>query len=302
MLVNYAGDKSDSKTQGLKTSVAEVQRSFATNALSSVKITMSVLPGMIERNYGRIVMMSASDEVLATLPPGKRANGHDYPEHGIQSMIGAGLGLRMSKSAVNTLTRTLTEETLENDIHINAVCPGYLHSEESEGKRAKCVDTVVWLVIMGSFHSLTSTMFVDAMPPPHSVLYLMMVLVVNYSVNVSINVHHQLLLHHQLPQVPRHLLPLLPHLLLSLLLMIHIHLHQLQPRHLPQILCMWWMIKPINKEIGCKCIVFVYASLPHSVAIVCLTFFVSSLFSFLRDNFINVVFLVLVLRSLLVLS
>jgi NAD(P)-dependent dehydrogenase (short-subunit alcohol dehydrogenase family) len=71
---------------------------------------MAALPGMIARNYGRIVMMSASDEVLSTLP------------------AGAALGLRMSKSATFTLTRTLTAETEDKDIHINAVCPGYLTS------------------------------------------------------------------------------------------------------------------------------------------------------------------------------
>jgi NAD(P)-dependent dehydrogenase (short-subunit alcohol dehydrogenase family) len=93
ILVNYAGDKSDSKKSALSMTIAEVSRSFATNALSSVKITLAALPGMISRNYGRIVMMSASDEVLSTLP------------------AGAALGLRMSKSAVFTLTRYATSHS-----------------------------------------------------------------------------------------------------------------------------------------------------------------------------------------------
>jgi NAD(P)-dependent dehydrogenase (short-subunit alcohol dehydrogenase family) len=41
ILVNYAGDKSDSHKPSLSLSIADVSRSFATNALSAVKISRS---------------------------------------------------------------------------------------------------------------------------------------------------------------------------------------------------------------------------------------------------------------------
>jgi len=72
------------------------------NLRSAFHLVRELIPGMKKRNFGRIVFVSAR----ATLQPG------------------AGMGpYAASKSGLNTLTSTLTEETKAFDITVNAVLP-----------------------------------------------------------------------------------------------------------------------------------------------------------------------------------
>lgn len=136
ILVNYAGTKAlgHAKQAALAADVEQVARDIAINATAPLKIINGILPGMIERRHGRIINTSVSEETLAA------------------SAIGAGdgLGLRMSKAALNSLTRTLAAvpETVAADVLINAFCPGYLLPSDAAASREEAVATVVMLATL----------------------------------------------------------------------------------------------------------------------------------------------------------
>lgn len=64
ILVNYAGDKSDSKKPSLSLSIADVSRSFATNALSAVKISMlPPLPSLLLHTFIKFDGVDTDDDI-----------------------------------------------------------------------------------------------------------------------------------------------------------------------------------------------------------------------------------------------
>jgi hypothetical protein len=106
-LVNNAG-------YGLPGSYANTawddQRAFLQVLLVAVcELTHKVLPGMIERRYGRIVNVAS----LAGLVPGSA--GH--------TLYGA------AKAFVVRFSQSLHLETRDQGVHVSALCPGFTYSE-----------------------------------------------------------------------------------------------------------------------------------------------------------------------------
>jgi 3-oxoacyl-[acyl-carrier protein] reductase len=81
---------------------------FQTNVLSGVRLARRYLPGMLERNWGRIIFISSESAIMT--PP---------------EMIHYG----MTKSAQLAIARGLAETTKGTAVTVNAVLPGPTRSE-----------------------------------------------------------------------------------------------------------------------------------------------------------------------------
>lgn len=135
VLVNNAGillDRTPGEgfTATADTAIADVHRTFEVNTIGPLRLIQAVLPLMSEQGYGRIVNMSSGLGQLA-------------------NMGGGSVAYRMSKAALNALTRTLAAELGEGPIKVNAVAPGWVRTEMGGPSAVKTVeegaDTPVWL-------------------------------------------------------------------------------------------------------------------------------------------------------------
>ncbi len=106
ILVNNAGTALASALH--KTTLEDWNRLLATNATSAFLCLRAVLPGMIERKWGRVVNVAS----IAGL------RGDRY--------IAA---YAASKHALVGLTTSAAAEAAPHGVTVNAVCPGYLHTD-----------------------------------------------------------------------------------------------------------------------------------------------------------------------------
>ena len=91
------------------TSWGEQQAFLQVLLIAVCELTHRLLPGMIERKYGRIVNVAS----LAGLIPGSAG----------QTLYGA------TKSFLVRFSQSLHLENLEKGVHVSALCPGFTYSE-----------------------------------------------------------------------------------------------------------------------------------------------------------------------------
>jgi NAD(P)-dependent dehydrogenase (short-subunit alcohol dehydrogenase family) len=107
--------------------------SFTTNTLGAFHSMQAALPVMRARGYGRIVNISSRAGQLDELRPG-------FPSY------------RVSKTALNSLTRVTAAEFRHLDIKINAMCPGWLRTAMGGANAplaaAEGTRTAVWLATL----------------------------------------------------------------------------------------------------------------------------------------------------------
>lgn len=127
-LVNNAGY---SKTSGFESTSFEDHRAFLqVMALAPVELSHRVVPGMIERRFGRILNVCS---VAGLLP----ASAGD-------SLYGP------AKSFLIKASQSLHLELREHGVHVTALCPGYTYSEfhDVNGSRERISQSVpewLWL-------------------------------------------------------------------------------------------------------------------------------------------------------------
>lgn len=123
---------------GFKASLFELtddtmRRTFETNLLGPLRLIQAVAPLMREQGYGRIVSLSSRAGQLAEM-------GSGYPAY------------RMSKTALNALTRIAAAELSGGNIKVNAVCPGWVRTamggETADRSVEEGADTAVWLATL----------------------------------------------------------------------------------------------------------------------------------------------------------
>jgi NAD(P)-dependent dehydrogenase (short-subunit alcohol dehydrogenase family) len=108
-------------------------KTFATNTVGPLRLIEAFVPGMRERGYGRVVNLSSGAGQLSDMGAG-------YPAY------------RMSKAALNALTRITAAELGRGNVKINAMCPGWVRTEMGGPNATRTVDkgaeTAVWLATL----------------------------------------------------------------------------------------------------------------------------------------------------------
>jgi NAD(P)-dependent dehydrogenase (short-subunit alcohol dehydrogenase family) len=102
---------------------------FENNTLGAYRVTQAVVPGMRERGFGRVVNVSSGMGQLSDMNGGSPA-------------------YRLSKTALNALTRIVADEVEGENILVNSVCPGWVRTDMG-GPHARLsvedgADTIVW--------------------------------------------------------------------------------------------------------------------------------------------------------------
>jgi NAD(P)-dependent dehydrogenase (short-subunit alcohol dehydrogenase family) len=110
-----------------------VNQTFLTNTVGPLRMIQATVPGMRERGYGRIVNLSSGAGQLAEM-------GSGFPAY------------RLSKSALNALTRITAAELGAHEIKINSVCPGWVRTDMGGPHATRTVEhgaeTAVWLATL----------------------------------------------------------------------------------------------------------------------------------------------------------
>ena len=111
-----------------------MRKTWTTNVLGPAALIRAILPGMIARDYGRIVNMSSLAGQLSEMGAG-------FPAY------------RMSKAGLNALTRIAAAEASRADVKINAASPGWVQTEMGGAQATRTVaagaETPVWLARLG---------------------------------------------------------------------------------------------------------------------------------------------------------
>ncbi|MCU0953709.1 MAG: SDR family oxidoreductase [Hyphomicrobium sp.] len=140
---------------GFKSSLFELRadtarQTWETNVLGPLRLTQAVVPIMQRNGYGRIVNLSSGAGQLSDMRSG-------FPAY------------RLSKTALNALTRITASELASTNIKVNAVCPGWVRTEmggaEAERPVEVGAETPVWLATLPE-NGPTGGFFRDLRPIP----------------------------------------------------------------------------------------------------------------------------------------
>ena len=134
VLVNNAGIMIDPRGSRLLDSDPETyRRTFETNVMGPLQLTQALLPLMQQQNYGRIVNVSSGQGQLSEMTSGTPA-------------------YRISKTALNALTRITAAETRAANILVNSMCPGWVRTDMGGANAPRTpeqgADTAVWLATL----------------------------------------------------------------------------------------------------------------------------------------------------------
>jgi len=131
VLVNNAGVFLDNPSDSvLSVNQKIIKKTLDTNFYGTFHLSQGILNLMIDQGYGRVINVSSGMGQLNGMNRGY-------------------VGYRVSKTAVNALTRILAEEVKGQDILVNSVCPGWVRTrmggETATRSPEEGADTIVWL-------------------------------------------------------------------------------------------------------------------------------------------------------------
>ncbi|MCS7259929.1 MAG: SDR family oxidoreductase [Anaerolineae bacterium] len=133
ILINNAAVLLGHTTPGLQFPVMLIRELMEVNAYGPLLLCQAVIPVMQQQNYGRIVNISSRAGQLS-------------------SMGGGSLGYRMSKAALNVITRVLAAEVRDYNILINSMTPGHIRTDmggpQAPRSPEQGADTAVWLALL----------------------------------------------------------------------------------------------------------------------------------------------------------
>jgi NAD(P)-dependent dehydrogenase (short-subunit alcohol dehydrogenase family) len=120
ILVNNAGIYPRRKL--IEMDEAFMKRMFDINVFGMFRCSKAVLPGMMERRYGKIISMSSVTGPMVGAPGGGQT------------------GYGATKAAVIGFTKALALETAQYGINVNTILPGYIYSPSAFGLRGSVGD------------------------------------------------------------------------------------------------------------------------------------------------------------------
>jgi NAD(P)-dependent dehydrogenase (short-subunit alcohol dehydrogenase family) len=151
VLVNNAAIYIDSQTGGNSVFDAKIdtlRQTMETNVYGVLRVTQALIGLMQKQNYGRIVNVSSGAGQLTDM-------GSGVPTY------------RISKTALNALTRILANELQGKNILVNSVCPGWVKTDMGGPNAPRTpeqgVDTIVWLATLPD-EGATGGFFRDRQP------------------------------------------------------------------------------------------------------------------------------------------
>lgn len=150
VLVNNAGILDPHGSRVMTTSLQTLREVLATNLEGPFFMVRGVVPLMQRGQYGRIVNLSSGLGQLAEMGAGAPA-------------------YRISKTALNALTRTLAAELAGTNILVNAMCPGWVRTDMGGSHALRSVEegaeTAIWLAALPD-GGPTGGFFRDRQPIP----------------------------------------------------------------------------------------------------------------------------------------
>jgi len=151
ILVNNAGIMADPKgTRVLDSEVETYRRTLEVNFYGPLVLCQTLVPIMKRRGGGRIVNLSSGLGQLSDMGQGTPA-------------------YRVSKTALNALTRTLAAELKGTNILVNSMCPGWVRTDMGGPDAPRPVeqgaDTALWLATLPD-DGPTGGFFRDRQPMP----------------------------------------------------------------------------------------------------------------------------------------
>ena len=132
-LVNNAGVTGEVTTNASQASLDDAHQTMETNLFGAWRLAQAMLPLLRRGEHGRIVNVSSGAGQLS-------------------DMNGGSPGYRISKTALNALTRILSQEEGPNGILVNSICPGWVRTDMGGSAAPRSVeegaDTAVWLATL----------------------------------------------------------------------------------------------------------------------------------------------------------
>ncbi|KUO19495.1 SDR family NAD(P)-dependent oxidoreductase [Streptomyces dysideae] len=152
VLVNNAGVSLDGELRPPYVDEDVLRATLDTNFTGAWRVTQAVVPGMVEAGYGRVVNITSSYGSLALMDSGR------HPAY------------RISKTALNALTRMLAAELSGTGVLVNAADPGWTRSGMGGPSAPRGpevgADTPVWLATLPEGSETTGGLFADRKPLP----------------------------------------------------------------------------------------------------------------------------------------
>lgn len=110
-----------------------VRDSFTTNTLGPMLLTQAFLPQMLAQNFGRVVNVSSGMGQLSEMNSGY-------------------IPYRLSKAALNALTKIYSEEAKGKNVLVNSVCPGWVKTDMggpgANRELAEGVAGILWAAVL----------------------------------------------------------------------------------------------------------------------------------------------------------
>ncbi|OJH40968.1 SDR family oxidoreductase [Cystobacter ferrugineus] len=134
VLINNAGISVDGNTPALEVSLDEIVRpTLETNFYGALHLTQLFVPLMRQNHYGRIVNVSSGLGSFSKMTAGR-------------------LAYRLSKVAMNAMTRVFADELQDTNILVNAMTPGWVRTHMGGMNADRSVeegaDTITWLATL----------------------------------------------------------------------------------------------------------------------------------------------------------
>lgn len=132
ILVNNAGISGEFNDRGLDANIDNIRKVVETNTFGPLRVCKALIPIMLQSNYGRIVNVSSGMGSLSQMRSGST-------------------GYRISKAALNAVTRILASELEGTNILVNSMSPGWVRTDmggpNAERSVEEGADTAIWLAI-----------------------------------------------------------------------------------------------------------------------------------------------------------